>query len=88
MKLLRIILCVCLNVTVALAQAPSDSRNESAKTDARSGQAQLQLTTTVTKEHYAVELGTTFLRWTLKLTYTNTGAQPVLLDKKSSVIYK
>lgn len=48
----------------------------------------LQLTTSVVSENYCSEMDATFLQWRLKLTYTNVGQHPVLLDAKSKWIYR
>jgi hypothetical protein len=46
----------------------------------------LQLTTGIVGQRYTVESHDSFLRWTLRFTYTNTGERPILLDKKSTLI--
>jgi hypothetical protein len=49
---------------------------------------QLQLNTTVADQRYAEEGETKHLHLTLNLNYSNKGSRPILLDKKSSVIYR
>lgn len=89
MKLLRVMLCVCLNTGVAYAQASPAGPKVDVNVGAQSGQPQLQLTTSVVRQRYRQEWpGSTMLRWTLKLTYTNTGSRAVILDKKSSLIFR
>ena len=48
----------------------------------------LVLETGINDERYEVEEGVTMLRWNLTLTYKNSGAEPILLYKKSSLIYR
>jgi hypothetical protein len=86
MKFLRLILCAYLVSTGAQGQTPLARQTVGALIGTQNKQAQLQLTTSVVRGCYASERTTTTLRWTLRLTYTNVGRQPILLDKKSSLI--
>lgn len=54
----------------------------------QTAEAQLRLSTSIIEQQYSVERGSKFLRLLLNLTYSNTGNQPILLDKKSSLIYR
>lgn len=87
MKRLRLGLFACLIFTVAHGQTPPTTKTVAAPSDAQSGEAQLQLATTVLSSCYIKPYPST-LRWTLLLTYTNVGRQPVLVDKNSSTIYR
>lgn len=88
MKHLRLGLFACLIFTAAHGQTPPARQTVAAPADAQSGEAQLQLAATVLSSCYATQSYPSTLRWTLLLTYTNVGRQPVLLDKKSSTIYR
>lgn len=48
----------------------------------------LLLETSINDQQYQVEFGDTMLRWNLTLTYKNEGTEPILLYKKSSLIYR
>lgn len=86
MKLLQLMLSLCLVTAVAHGQAPSGDNEPGGAVLNQDGQARLQLTTNIVNQYY--EGNFAFLRWTLRLTYTNVGDQPILLDKKSSLIYR
>ncbi len=88
MKLLQLIKCSCLIFTIAQAQTLLANYSKSSLSGAQNGHVRLQLTTSIVKQCYNFEVNPASLNWTLKLTYTNIGHQPILLDKKSSVIYK
>lgn len=51
-------------------------------------QAKLRLSTTIINERYSLERALRTLRLTLKLTYTNDGTVPILLDRKSTLLYR
>lgn len=51
-------------------------------------ESRLVLQTRIDDERYTIDQGTITLRWNLTLTYTNSGAEPILLYKKSSLIYR
>lgn len=88
MRLLQVILCLSLYVAVASAQTvPADQRGTTTA-GSRNGQPQLRLTTSIVGQRRTVELNDSFLRWTLRLTYTNMGGRPILLDKKSTLILR
>ena len=57
-------------------------------TRSQPAESRLVLETTINNERYEVEHNTTMLRWNLTLTYKNSGAEPILLYKKSSLIYR
>lgn len=49
----------------------------------------MRLTTSSVRQYYdPAAPGFSLMRWVLRLTYTNTGERPVLLDKKSSLVYR
>lgn len=50
--------------------------------------ARLKLDTSVAEARYTVESGSKLLRLSLNLAYRNVGTRPILLDKKSSLIYR
>jgi hypothetical protein len=51
-------------------------------------QARLRLSTTIIDQRSSVERDLRVLRLTLSLTYTNDGTVPILLDRKSVLIYR
>jgi hypothetical protein len=51
-------------------------------------QAKLRLSTAIVTQRFSVERDLRALRLTLKLTYTNDGTLPILLDRKSVLIYR
>lgn len=57
-------------------------------TPPRDNAARLQLTPSIIEAGYTVEDGTKLLRLSLNLEYLNVGTRSILLDKKSSVIYR
>ena len=57
-------------------------------TRAEQAEPRLVLQTSIADERYQIEHSDTMLRWNLTLTYTNSGAVPILLYKKSSLIYR
>lgn len=85
MRILLLILWLATNLAVVNAQDTSynDVTKENQKTPAR-----LQLSTSVIEQRYSVEGGSRVLRLLLNLTYTNSGNRSILLDKKSSLIYR
>src|SRR5260370_36454752 len=87
MKLLLVIISLFLNL-VTYAQSASKSENPSMLNESQDDGQFLHLTTNVVKEAYCSGVGPRFLEWTLNLTYTNVGNRPILLDKKSSWIYR
>lgn len=48
----------------------------------------LQLTTSIAEARYSIEYGSRSLLLTLNLDYQNVGTRPILLDKKSSRVYR
>jgi len=77
-----------LNAVAILAQSLSQSENPSATTGSQDETQLLQLTTSIAKERYCSDIGSRFLRWKLILKYTNTSTRNILIDKKSSWIYR
>lgn len=89
MKTLLLALCLCFHPVVSHAQAAHDLQGMSGGIGARNRETQLQLTTTIVKQYYdPAASGFSLLRIVLRMTYTNTGKRPILLDKKSSLIYR
>jgi hypothetical protein len=88
MKRLPLILCLTLGVAVADAQKSLQTANVSRPNTSQGAQAQLQLSTSVIQQRYSLDMGTRLLRLTLNLTYSNIGNGPILLDKKSSLVYR
>lgn len=82
MKMIPLVLLLLLNVGVATAQK---TKCVPTTTPPRDNAVRLQLTTSIAERH-SVEDG--LLNLTLNLNYLNTGTRPILLDKKSSRIYR
>lgn len=57
-------------------------------TPPRDNAVRLQLTTSIAETQYSVEYGSRLLVLQLNLDYQNVGTRSILLDKKSSVIYR
>lgn len=88
MKGLLLILCLTLGVAVADAHKASGTANWVMTNSDQGTEAQLQLSTSIIEQRYSVEAGSRLLRLMLNLTYSNTGNRPILLDKKSSLVYR
>jgi len=87
MKRLPLLLYLTASVAVADAQSSFQAASRVMKNDQSAG-AQLQLSTSVIQERYSEEAGAKLLRLTVKLNYSNIGSRPILLDKKSSMVYR
>jgi hypothetical protein len=87
MKPFALILCLIVGLAVADAQASSNNNRVMTNAD-RGAEVKLQLSTSVSEQRYSVDAGSRLLRMTLNLTYSNIGSRPILLDKKSSLIYR
>jgi len=87
MKPLSLMLSLILGLAVADAQESSDNNRVMREAD-QVAERQLHLSTNVSEQRYSVEAGSRLLRMTLNLTYSNIGNGPILLDKKSSLIYR
>jgi hypothetical protein len=88
MRFLAAVNLLCLPFLLVCAQS-SSPRGDAAQTRPIQNEPQLvRLTTSIVKEDYCSEYGATFLQWRLKLTYTNIGERPVLIDSKSKWIYR
>ena len=83
MRIILVVLSLLLNVGVATAQKPKCAPTT---TPPRDNAVRLQLTTSIAEVSHSVEDG--LLNLTLNLNYLNTGTRPILLDKKSSRIYR
>ena len=88
MKGLPLILCLIFGVAVADAQKSFETANRSMTNTDQSAEAQLQLSTSVIEQRYSVEARSRLLRLMLNLTYSNIGNRSLLLDKKSSLVYR
>jgi hypothetical protein len=49
---------------------------------------QLQLSTNIREQRYSFEAGVRLVRLSLNLNYSNRGTEPILLDKKSLLVYR
>lgn len=81
-------LFLLLIVGLSVADVSVVAQRAAAIANGRERQAALRLSTTIVNERYCLEEGFRTLRWTLKLTYTNDGTVPILLDRKSTLIYR
>ena len=88
MKRLTLILCLTFGVAVADVQKSLEASNRSMTNPEQSAEAQLQLSTSLIEQRYSVETGSRLLRLTLNLTYSNIGNRPIILDKRSSLVYR
>jgi hypothetical protein len=79
-------LTLCL--TIANAQKSSGPSKSIRMNAGQSAAVRLQLSTTISEQEYSVEAGFRLLRLIVNLTYSNPGERPVLLDKKSSLVYR
>ena len=85
MKMIAVVLFLILNVGVATAQK---TRCVPTTTPPRDKTVRLQLTTSIGEVRDSVENSSRLLKMNLNLNYLNTGTRPILLDKKSSLIYR
>lgn len=85
MKGLALVLLLTFAFTTAKAQK---SKCVPTTTPPRDHQVRLQLTTSIAEAHYSTEYGPKSLVLRLNLNYQNVGTRPILLDKKSSRIYR
>lgn len=85
MKGLALVLLLTFAFCIAKAQK---SKCVPTTTPPRDKQVRLQLTTSIAEARYSTESGSSRLALTLKLDYQNVGSRPILLDKKSSRIYR
>lgn len=88
MKFLTLVLCLAFGVAVADAQESLETRQRRMIKSDQSAETQLQLSTSIIEERYSVEGGSRLLRLMLNLNYSNIGNRPILLDKKSSLVYR
>ncbi len=84
MKWVVMIFCLALGLAVADAQKSPDVVTN----PDQSAEAELQLSTSVSEQRYSEEAGSRLLHLTLNLTYSNAGNRSILLDKKSSLVYR
>lgn len=85
MKGLAIVLLLTFAFCLAKAQK---SKCVPTTTPPRDKQVRLQLTTSVAEVQYSTEYSSPRLVLKLNLDYQNVGTRPILLDKKSSRIYR
>jgi hypothetical protein len=88
MKFSLVLISVVLPLAVLHVQSASTNGHLSESSAIQNEPQLLRLTTRIVKERYCSDIGSSFLEWTLNLTYTNIGNRPVLLDKKSTWIYR
>jgi len=85
MKMAALLLFLVLGFGTAKAQK---SKCVPTTTPPRDDAVRLQLTTSIVEARYSVEYGSKMLHLILNLNYLNAGTRPILLDKKSSLIYR
>lgn len=85
MKVFTLVLFVIFTCSGATAEK---RKCVPATTPPRDNAVRLQLTTTIAEARYSIESGSKSLLLTLNLDYQNVGTRPILLDKKSSYIYR
>lgn len=85
MKAITLLLFLALGVGIATAQKRKCVPNT---TPPRDNAVRLRLTTTIAETRYSIEDGSKFLYIKLNLNYLNIGTRSILLDKKSSLIYR
>src|SRR5829696_3815433 len=82
------LLILCLTVGLAIVNTHQSSATRPITNAHQTAEAQLQLSTSILEQRYSVEAGSRYLRLLLNLIYSNTGNRPILLDKKSSLVYR
>ena len=85
MKALALVLFLTIGFSIGKAQK---SKCVPTTTPPRDNAVRLQLTTSIADARYSTEYGPWSLLLTLNLDYQNVGTRPILLDKKSSRIYR
>lgn len=85
MKTLALVLFLAFGFSIGKAQK---SKCVPTTTPPRDNAVRLQLTTSIADARYSTEYGPWSLLLTLNLDYQNVGTRPILLDKKSSRIYR
>ena len=85
MKALALVLFLTFGFTIGKAQK---SECVPTTTPPRDNAVRLQLTTSIADARYSTEYGPWSLLLTLNLDYQNVGTRTILLDKKSSRIYR
>jgi hypothetical protein len=88
MKGLLLTLCLALCVAVTDAQKSFEAANSITTNTDQNAEAKLHLSTSIMEQQYSVRAGSRLLRLLLNLTYVNMGERPILIDKKSSLIYR
>ena len=81
-------LLLALMLGFSISSSPVVARRAGVLANSQQDQAKLRLYTTIVNERFSLERGDRTLRLTLKLTYTNDGPRPILLDRKSTLIYR
>ena len=77
-----------LALWISLVTNITDSRTLGEQIDSEQPESLLTLNTSIRDEKYVVENNSPMWRWNLILTYKNVGPKPILLYKKSSLIYR
>lgn len=85
MKMMASVLFLVVALGVVKAQNPRCVPETAPRRD---NAARLQLTTSIAESSYSVEPGSKSLTLSLSLSYLNTGTRSILLDKKSSLVYR
>ena len=88
MKCPRLLLGLSLCLTIAGTQKTPATSNTLATGADQGASVRLQLSTSIEEQQYSLEAGSRFLRLTVNLNYSNRGERPLLLDKKSSLVYR
>lgn len=85
--IVTVLLVVLLGAVVNRAHVSQPVKKKAVTVNAEKPK-ELQLDAMILAEQYCSEVGTKFLSWRLKLTYTNVGTRPLLLEKKSTWVYR
>ena len=81
-----LILCLTVGLAIVNTHQSSATATRAITNIHQTAEAQLQLSTSILEERYSE--GSRYLHLLLNLTYLNTGNRPILLDKKSSLVYR
>jgi hypothetical protein len=87
-KAMRVVAMLLILVTSLGGANAQKTKCVPTTTPPRDKTVRLQLTTTVANSRYSVEDGFKLLFFTLSLDYLNVGNRPILIDRKSSQIYR
>ena len=84
MRLLSLLLCIAVTLGVVHGRMLTCSQ----ETGNKNNKPQLRLSTNIDEQHYSRDTGPKMLHMGVSLTYSNTGSRPILLYKKSSLVYQ